>query len=270
MPTKTTKSSKKPTGNNSATKVAEGSVINIPAIIQQTKEQRISVTIESVTGYICHRFGAETKRKMLFGMMNPDKKSTASARDKPAKDPFNEFEEAGYWLTKKKGKKYEVTNLCCKAIAFKAAICDTAAEFSNKTTLTKKGFKRYVFVESDYTIQGEDMVVLENTEPLTEMQKSRADLDPLFADKLKPYHDIGISMHETEVAIGMNQKDLRYRPLLQNWQAELTITFERYPVDLIMAMLSGAGKGGVGENRPTSKMTTGPYGRFRIKTSKEV
>ena len=269
MPTKTTKSTKKPAGDTQE-KVAEGAVINLPAIIQQTKEQRISVEIESVTGYICHRFGAETKRKMLFDMMNPDKKSTASAKSKAPKDPFREFEEAGYWLTKKKGKSYEVTNLCCKAIAFKAAICDTAAEFSNKTTLTKKGFKRYVFVESDYTIQGEDMVVLENTEPLTDLQKSRADLDPLFADKLKPYHDIGVSMHETEVAIGMNQKDLRYRPLLQNWTATLTITFERYPVDLIMAMLAGAGKGGIGENRPTSKMTTGPYGRFRIKTSKEA
>ena len=250
------------------TKVAEGSKAQAPNVITgsafRCETLSMSVDIESVTPYMCHQFGAKAKRQMLEGMMNPDTKKRATGAQREAKDPFKDFLEAGYWNFKRKGKEEVPVNLCVKANSIKNAICDAAAFLGDRKTLTKKDTKRAIFVEPILQLRGESLIPLTAEGPLPEGQKTRMDFDPLFEKRLKPFHDIGVSMDESLVKVGNGQPDLRYRPKLWSWTTTLLITFSRYEPDLVLTLLEEAGNGGIGENRPTSPQSTGEFGRFKI------
>jgi hypothetical protein len=61
--------------------------------------------------------------------------------------------------------------------------------------------------------------------------------------------------------------DLRYRYQFWPWQAELRVHYlpSMIDVDSVIALLDAAGKGGVGDWRPSSpKSSTGSYGQFRV------
>jgi hypothetical protein len=61
--------------------------------------------------------------------------------------------------------------------------------------------------------------------------------------------------------------DLRYRYQFWPWSAELRVHYlpSIINVDSILALLDAAGKGGVGDWRPSSpKSATGTYGQFRV------
>ena len=151
-----------------------------------------------------------------------------------------------------------------KCTSLKNAICDAAAFLGDRKTLTKKDTKRAIFVEADCFIGNEGFIPLKAEGPVPEEQMSRVDLDDEFRTKLKPYHKIGVNMNESLVRVGSGTSDLRYRPMLWSWTADVTLTYSRYSPELVLTLLAEAGNGGVGENRPTSPQSTGEYGRFEI------
>ena len=61
--------------------------------------------------------------------------------------------------------------------------------------------------------------------------------------------------------------DLRYRCQFTPWQAQLRVHYlpSMIDVDSVIALLDAAGKGGVGDWRPSSpKSSTGSYGQFQV------
>lgn len=67
--------------------------------------------------------------------------------------------------------------------------------------------------------------------------------------------------------------DLRYRYYIDGWSATLRIRFvpSRITRDSIVTLVDAAGRGGVGDWRPSApKSFTGTYGCFRVDDSKEV
>jgi hypothetical protein len=95
-----------------------------------------------------------------------------------------------------------------------------------------------------------------------------------FAEEgvLIPLDTPGHKMREDVVRVGNSQADLRYRPEFEKWGAELLIEYNtRYVTpDIIVNLLEEAGHGiGVGEGRP-EKQSGLDWGRFTVKSSKEV
>ncbi len=71
-------------------------------------------------------------------------------------------------------------------------------------------------------------------------------------------------MHESVVRVGMNQTDLRYRPIFPKWSATLEIEFVPTLLDAqsVVTLVDAGGTGGIGEWRP-GKAKTGSYGTYR-------
>ena len=67
--------------------------------------------------------------------------------------------------------------------------------------------------------------------------------------------------------------DLRYRYYINGWATKLRIRYTpaRIARESIVALIDAAGRGGVGDWRPSApKSMTGTYGTFRVDLSKEV
>lgn len=67
--------------------------------------------------------------------------------------------------------------------------------------------------------------------------------------------------------------DLRYRYALPKWSAVLRIRYvpERITQESIVALVDAAGRGGIGDWRPSApKSDTGTFGTFRVDEAKEV
>lgn len=80
-------------------------------------------------------------------------------------------------------------------------------------------------------------------------------------------------MREDMVRLATGVADIRHRAGYPRWSAVLDISYN--PVLLtdesILALVDAAGRMvGVGENRPSSKNRTGPYGRFQVDETKPI
>lgn len=90
--------------------------------------------------------------------------------------------------------------------------------------------------------------------------------------RLIPLDTPGHKMREDVVRVGNGQADLRYRPEFQKWGVNLLIEYDTETInpELIVNLLERAGrKVGIGEGRP-EKQSGLDWGRFTVKTSKEV
>lgn len=77
---------------------------------------------------------------------------------------------------------------------------------------------------------------------------------------------------EDYVRISAGGTDLRYRPMFQNWRAELQITFVASCLaqESLLSLVGAGGLGGVGEWRPAGKKSTGDFGTYKIDSEREV
>lgn len=128
------------------------------------------------------------------------------------------------------------------ATAFKAATVGGARYFQDKK-LSMTLLKQSLFV----TGEGPDMLVpIEGAEP---------------------------KMREDHVRISMSSTDLRYRPMFDPWGTTLNVIFVPTLLSLesVVALVDAGGLGGVGEWRPSSKMSaTGVYGTYQVDMESEV
>jgi hypothetical protein len=203
-----------------------------PKIIQlrRIEDMVLTADIEGVTPVIPHRWSEKSLRMMR------DKQMSASATARTRKEPKNPEEEARdscYWLDVEDDDGGVVTKGAVPATAFKAAMVGACRFYEG---ITMVGAKLLFYVEGE----GPDQLVPVNGESLM-----REDT---------PRNSGGVA-------------DLRYRMQFWPWSARLRIHFLPSMIgpDSVMALLDAAGKGGVGDWRPSSpKSATGTYGQFRV------
>jgi hypothetical protein len=119
------------------------------------------------------------------------------------------------------------------ATAFKAAMVG-ACRFFDGMTMTEAKLKFYVVGEGP-----DQLVPIEGTQALREDTPRNAN----------------------------GSADLRYRYEFRDWKAKLRISYLEGVIDeaSIVALVDAAGRGGVGEWRPSApKSATGTYGMFRV------
>ena len=186
-----------------------------------------------VTPVIPHRWSEKSLRMMRDKQMSPD--STPRSRREP-KNPAEEAHDSCYWLDVKDDDDGTVsTKGAVPATAFKAAMVG-ACRFYEGITMTQA--KLLFYVEGE----GPDQLV------------------PIEGDPV---------MREDTPRNSGGTADLRYRMQFWPWSAWLRIHFlpSMIGTDSVYALLDAAGKGGVGDWRPSSpKSATGTYGQFRLVT----
>lgn len=147
---------------------------------------------------------------------------------KDPKVPEDEAEAATYWLPDGRPGM--------PATAFKAAISDAARWFDG---VTITDLKQCIWVRATDLDDVQQLVAIEGD----------------------------ISMREDTPRNASGVADLRYRNQIWPWEATLTIGYvaSKLTTEAIVALVDAAGRGGVGDWRPSSpKSKTGTYGTFRV------
>lgn len=206
-----------------------------PKIIQLRRIEDVvyAVNIEGTTPVIPHRWSEKSLRMMRDKQMSAS--STARARKEP-KNPEEEARDSCYWLDVKDDDGNVSTKGAIPATAFKAAMVG-ACRFYDGITMTQA--KLLFYVEGE----GPDQLVPIEGEPV---------------------------MREDTPRNSGGTADLRYRMQFWPWSARLRIHFlpSMIGVDSVVSLVDAAGKGGVGDWRPSSpKSATGTYGQFRVAES---
>jgi hypothetical protein len=229
-----------------ATKAPRGKQIDIEIAAPVFKT--IHVKIRGIRPLIIHRFDQKAKAMIASSQTTPTSETKNKARQ--PKQPFQLF--LGALHTMPDGQPG------FPARAFKAAIIDAC----RGTQLTMVETKVAIFVNGE----GLDDLVRLVAPPLPAPQTLE---DVEYATQLKPYHARGVSMR-CDVARNANGgADLRWRPWLPQWSANLEIEFLAsggLNEKTVLTLLQKAGAtSGVGEWRPGSPFSkTGTYGRFTV------
>jgi hypothetical protein len=162
-----------------------------------------------------------------------DKQMKKAKTAKPPKDPQREYEEAMY--------RFPDGGHGFPARAFKAAAINACRQVDNITMTAARG----AFQVLGELVDGDMLVRLRSSEPV---------------------------MREDMVRIGMGTSDLRYRPMYEEWEADITVTHNAdfMSQEQIVNLFNTAGFcSGIGEWRPSSPKCSGPYGTFHVKTGGE-
>lgn len=151
---------------------------------------------------------------------------------KEPKDPQAEYEACFYRL-KGGGYGFPVT-------AFKQATVGGARFYGKSVTM--KGLKQSVFFRGELGDDGLGLAPIEG-EP---------------------------QMREDAVKVGINGRDLRYRPIFLEWSTVLEVTYVTSALTRgsILSLIDAGGMGvGVGEWRPEKN---GDFGTYRVDTTREI
>lgn len=152
---------------------------------------------------------------------------------KKTKDKRNPVEEAEACLYKLDG------SLALPATGFKAAVVG-ACRFFDKPSMVEA--KQLLFIEGEGP---EQLVRITGEKELREDTPRNAN----------------------------GNADLRYRYYVNSWSAVLRVRYTpaRITRESVVALIDAAGRGGVGDWRPSApKSMTGTYGTFRVDTTREV
>ena len=203
-------------------KRVENKVITIP----QITVSEISFTLIGMSPLIIHAWSAKARKAML------DKQTGAPINKKEHKDPFQDFVDCLYWITKRPAK---VTPEIIKKATFglparmiKQALVN-ACRFVENFPMTKAKGCLYV--------QGE-LLPIKGSVPI-----SREDM----------------------VRLDNGSMDIRFRPEFYPWEVNCTVTAPTNVVtaESVINLMSVAGQySGLGEWRPERG---GSYGRFKVK-----
>lgn len=203
-----------------------------PKIIElrRIEDQVLEVAIIGVTPLIPHKWSEKS-----LGMMR-DKQMSSSATARTRKEPKNpdqEAEDSCYWLDVKDDDGSLVRKGAIPATAFKAAMVGACRFYEG---ITMVGAKLLFYVEGE----GPDQLVPINGDP--------------------------VRREDTPRNTG-GTADLRYRMMFFPWSATLRVHYLPSMIgpDSVYALVDTAGKGGVGDWRPSSpKSATGTFGQFTL------
>lgn len=193
-------------------------------VIPQIKVRTMRVPIVGDSPLICHAWSEKAVRQML------DKQTGKGQQKKAPKEPFAEFCDSLYWLTKRPEKPTEKDVAKAKfgfpCVAFKSAAVSACRDAEGVKMTEARGRFHVVgeFAEIDGT-------------PIVRRDMAR---------------------------VGMGTADIRFRGEFTVWKTTLTLSFNENAItpEQIVNLFNIAGFGvGVGEWRPERN---GPYGRFHV------
>lgn len=212
-------------------KAVSSSTATEALVLERLRDIELRVPIVGVTPLLPHRWSEKALR-----MMRESQQSAGRvARRREPKVPEEEAHDACYWLLDDKGGE----SPAMPATAFKAAIVYACRFFPNLTmTQAKSSF----------------YVVGEGPEQLVRVTGKT-------------------SVHESTPRLATGVADLRYRTLIEDWSATLQVRFIAGQItpDSILALVDAAGRGGVGDWRPSSpKSATGMFGQFRVPDEDDI
>lgn len=151
---------------------------------------------------------------------------------KGVKDPEGDYQAAFYRT--KEGYGFP-------AIAFKAATVGAARFYGKSVTMT--ALRQFIFMHG--------IVSPNDTQALVEIEG-----EPVC--------------REDVVTVGMNGKDLRYRPMFPEWATTLTVTYitSMLTRDSVVSLIDAGGMGvGVGEWRPERR---GDFGTYQVDPTRDI
>lgn len=212
--------------------------INIDPINIKTARVRI----ESDTPLIVHAWSEKAKRMML------ESQQGKKIAKKKARDPFDDFAQALYWLTPKPENEEGIIT----PEAFDEAIRN-GARFGFPVTAIKQGANaaayRMGWVKNQMQLRGSYFLrgIGGENGMLAEIKGSVP------------------KMREDMVKVGMGTADLRYRPIFENWYIDLEIEYNAsgdITLESIISCLNAGGYVcGLGEWRPEKD---GDFGRYHV------
>ena len=233
-------------------------LIQIKPIEMQTVELRIV----GDSPIIMHAWDAKAKRQILEKELNITK---TNARE--AKSPVGDFIASMYWLTPmpesldQEGLDTAIANgakFGFPVTAFKQAAISAAYRMG--WTKDKMSLRGAFFIkgESDGHYAG-DLVIAPDGKSIN-----------IVPNVFKKNEMIAITsdapaMREDMVRVGMGAADIRYRGEFCNWEAKMTVMFNKngqYSLEQIINIINAGGSVcGVGEWRPEKD---GQYGMFHV------
>ena len=221
-----------------ATKKTTEEVIEIRPIDIRTAQLRIV----GDTPLIVHAWSEKAKKMMLDAMQGKK-----TGKQKPKKNPVDDFIQAAYWLDHKPVYADDASEEECTQ-AFVEAI-QSGARFGFPVTAIKQAAMsaayRLGWVKNQMGMRGAFFFESENG-----MVEIHSDVP---------------EMREDMVKVGMGSADIRYRPQFNNWYADLTITYNASSdislENIINAINAGGYVCGIGEWRPEKD---GDFGRFHV------
>ncbi len=208
--------------------------LEIPAPDIQTIKFRIVGDSQLVT----HAWSKKAREMMLA-------KQQGKKLTKAPKDPWQDYLDSMYWVSKRPAKVTEAVVKKAKfgfpATAIKAA-CVAACRGIAGIKMTEA--RQLIFVESDFTDdQGQDLIIIDG----------------------KP------KMIESMVRLQTGVADLRYRGCFMPWSATVRVQFdaENIAAESVVNLVNRAGLTcGICEWRPASKQSsTGMWGRFHVEAA---
>jgi hypothetical protein len=222
--TENTKAAAQPQKEHSMAVAQKQESIEIPAI----KLKTFVITLEGDSPLVCHAWSSKAKREMLDKQM----KKAKVARE--AKDPYRDFCESLYWVSKKPAKPtpedVKKATFGFPTIAFKSAAVDACSHVGEITKVEARGA---------FHING-DMLEIKGTPEL----------------------------REDMVRVGMGTADIRYRGEFKSWSVtfEVRCNANVLSPEQIINLFNTAGFAiGVGEHRPQKD---GSWGMFHVKIDK--
>ena len=189
--------------------------------------KKISLTLRNIPGslLVVHAFAEKAKEEIRQKQQKKTKKA------KEERNPPAESEAAKYFDAKKRE--------CIPVTAIKKSLISAATAFDG---LTKVALRQALFVQ-----------------PVTDPASA---LIPIESHDGEP---LAGTMREDAVTIGINTRNLAYRPQYENWQLRVTIEYNPRLVseEQLLSLVDQAGWGvGVCEGRPEKSSALG-WGRFQ-------
>ena len=206
--------------------------------------RKAQLRIVGDTPLIVHAWSEKAKKMMLDTMQGKTK-----GKQKPMRNPVDDFIQAAYWLSGKPEYSDNATEAECEA-AFVDAI-DNGARFGFPVTAIKQAAMsaayRLGWIKNQMGMRGAFFIEGENG-----MVEIQSDIP---------------EMREDMVKVGMGTADLRYRPQFNNWSMIIEITYNASGdislENIINAINAGGYVCGIGEWRPERD---GDFGRFHVET----
>ena len=206
--------------------------------IKPLDNRQVKIEIIGDTPLIVHAWSDKSKRMMLEAQQK-----TTKTKAKDIRDPYDEFINSMYWLTKKPESTVE---------AFEQAVANGAKwgfpvgaiKMAGNSAAYRAGWvKNQMQLRGSYFLKTEwgDMAEIKGDTPI---------------------------IREDMVRIGMGSADLRYRAEFRNWTMEMILEYNaggELTLEQIMNVVNLGGYSvGIGEWRPEKD---GDFGRYHIATS---
>lgn len=236
-----------------ATKTAE--VIKIEPI----KKVMTKIRIVGDSPLICHNWDVKAQRAILEKEMGITKVAKAK------KNPYEDFVSSLYWLDKMPEvfTKEAVDEAIAKEPRFGFPLTGLkqsaiSAAFRMGWSKDKMSLRGAFFIEPDVNgYYSGDLVISDD-------QKEIHIIPNVFhPEPMVEIHYERLTMRRDMVRVGMGAADIRYRGQLENWYADITISYNEnglHNLDKIISMMNAGGYVcGIGEWRPERDGQNGMY-----------